>query len=168
MIFEAPGGAVFSACGTYRYALWRTWDANLPAVLFIGLNPSTADAVHDDPTIRRCLGYARAWGCGSLRVANLFALRTPHPEQLWQAADPIGPENDDWLAALSADAGLIVACWGNLGAQRQRAAQVQTRLPELACLGVTRQSQPAHPLYLRKDLQPQLYKTVPALHIPTQ
>lgn len=168
MIFETPGGAVFSACGAYRYALWRTWDTDLPAVLFIGLNPSTADAIRDDPTIRRCLGYARAWGCGSLQVANLFALRTPHPEQLWQAADPIGPDNDTWLDALSAEAGLIVACWGNWGAQRQRAEQVQARLPGLACLGVTRQGQPAHPLYLRKDLTPQPYRFTQALHVATQ
>ena len=96
--FLTGGGIVqsadFSACGTYRYALRRIWLPAAPQVLFIGLNPSTADEKSDDPTIRRCLGFARSWGYGGLIVANLFAYRATAPSALREARDPIGPLND--------------------------------------------------------------------------
>lgn len=87
-------GANFSRCRRFRYALWREWDATLPAVMLIGLNPSTADANHNDPTIRRCIGFARDWGFGGVRVLNLFAFRATYPDDLKAAADPVGPRND--------------------------------------------------------------------------
>ena len=87
-------GAHFSRCGRYRYALRRTFPAGQGTVLFVGLNPSTADAHVDDPTIRRCMGFAAAWGHRELWVANLFALRSPYPDALLGADDPVGPRND--------------------------------------------------------------------------
>src|SRR4028119_2392792 len=92
-------GAIFDPTRTYRYALWRTWDAARPPVAFVLLNPSTADARRDDPTIRRCANFARTWGFGGLEVVNLFAFRATHPTDLKCAADPVGPQNDVHLHA---------------------------------------------------------------------
>ena len=86
--------AVISDCGKYRYRLTRKWGYGRPCG-FIMLNPSTADALHDDPTIRRCVGFAKAWGCGALIVVNLFAVRATSPREMMRADDPVGPENKE-------------------------------------------------------------------------
>src|SRR5258708_39445492 len=99
----------------YRYTLRRTWDSTLPQILFIGLNPSTADAQRDDPTLRRCIGFARRWGYGQLVVGNLFAFRATRPTELRSCADPIGTDNDSWLQTLAASAGCVVVAWGTHG-----------------------------------------------------
>lgn len=90
--------AIISECQRYRYVLERKWQPELPGVLFVALNPSTADGQHDDPTVRRCVGFARSWGFGKIVIANLFALRSSHPSVLLIDVDPIGPENDWWRA----------------------------------------------------------------------
>src|SRR5512133_2959068 len=87
-------GATFSRDRRYRYSLWREWNRDLSRVAFVMLNPSTADEARLDPTIRRCLGYAHAWGCGSFVVGNLFALRSTDPAALYRADDPVGRAND--------------------------------------------------------------------------
>jgi hypothetical protein len=160
--------AAFSRCGTYRYALWRQWDASRPDVLFVALNPSTADHRQDDPTIRRCMGFARDWGYGGLVVANLFAFRTPLPAVLRQARAPIGPRNDRWLARLAREAGLVVAAWGAHGTLADRAAEVARKLGDCHCLGLTAAGAPRHPLYVRKDAPLRPYSSVasPPLHQP--
>lgn len=107
--------AVISPCSKYRYALYRNWDDSLPSVMFIGLNPSTADAVDDDPTINKCIKYAQSWGYGSLVMANLFAYRSSNPNHLKTEVDPVGPDNDAWLEKLAAQTNLIIAAWGNHG-----------------------------------------------------
>src|SRR3954454_15761859 len=89
--------AVISACGRYRYLLSRQVGPGLRTATFIMLNPSTADATNDDPTIRRCIGFARQWGCGRLAVLNLFAVRATDPAEMKRADDPVGPENRDWF-----------------------------------------------------------------------
>ncbi|WP_317133887.1 DUF1643 domain-containing protein [Tropicibacter oceani] len=104
--------AWFSPCERYRYGLRRTWDTDLPAVLFIMLNPSTADEMRNDPTIERCQRRARAMGCGSLWIANLFAFRATRPQDLRRAADPEGPENVAFLRDWSGAADLTIAGWG--------------------------------------------------------
>jgi hypothetical protein len=91
--------------------------------MFIGLNPSTADEVEDDRTIRRCISYAKQWGYGGIIVANLFAYRTPSPAEMMVSTDPVGPENDRWLRDLAHQPSLIVAMWGNSGTFRNRANQ---------------------------------------------
>lgn len=141
--------AIFSADRRYRYLLRREWDASLPAVSFVMLNPSTADETRDDPTIRRCLAFARAWRCGSLNVLNLFALRATDPRELRVADDPIGPENDWYLDGLDRRS-LIVAAWGEQGRLHGRGARVAAMLGEgrLRCLGKTKSGEPRHPLYL--------------------
>ena len=149
--------AEFSYCGTYRYALWRAWQPEAPRVLFIGLNPSTADDRMDDPTVRRCLGYARSWGYGSLAIANLFAYRSTNPAHLRTAEDPVGPLNDRWLQDLARESDLVVAAWGDHGRFDQRWKEVAAMRAELYCLGMTKLGQPRHPLYLKKSLRPILW-----------
>mgnify|MGYP001397548464 CR=1 FL=1 len=149
-----PTGAIFSPCQRYRYALWRRWEAEPSYVLFVGLNPSTADAERDDPTIRRCIGFARAWGYGGVLVGNLFAYRATLPRDLKAAGDPVGAENEVWLRGLAERANLVVAAWGNHGSFRQQAGAVLPLLPEPHALHVTQQGQPGHPLYLPRTCQP--------------
>ena len=109
----------------------------------------------DDPTLRRCTGFARTWGMGGLTVVNLYALRSPDPAALWATDDPIGPDNDHWLRWAARDAGLLIGAWG-ANARPERITQV-LRLPgfaDLQALGVTKAGQPRHPLYLRGDAVP--------------
>lgn len=149
--------AQFSPDRVYRYALWRTWDAsNGSRVMFIGLNPSTADETQDDPTIRRCVGFAKRLGAGQMIMANLFAFRATDPFTMLKLVhtDPVGPDNDAWLARLAEHAGIIVAAWGAHGGHRHRDEQVIGMFSDrLFALGVTKDGHPRHPLYLRADAE---------------
>ena len=117
-------GAKLSACRSYRYSLWRIWDESKPYALFIGLNPSTADEVENDPTLNRCIDYAKSWGYGGVYMTNLFAFRTKDPEGMKAASDPIGPENNASLIDLAQKAGIAIAAWGNDGAFMGRSKEV--------------------------------------------
>lgn len=140
--------ALISECGTYRYWLRRLWDESLPCCAFIMLNPSTADASNDDPTIRRCIGFAKMWGYGGLNVYNLFALRATDPRELRKSSDPIGPDNDAHLSQIPQDA-MIVAAWGSWGDYLHRAFDVHKQFKgRLWCLGLTKGGHPRHPLYV--------------------
>lgn len=147
-------GTVFSPCRTYRYTLWREWIGGEGYAMFVGLNPSTADETQDDPTIRRCIAFAKAWGYGGVCMTNLFAYRATLPEVMKATSDPVGPDNDEYLRALAADAGVVVAAWGANGTHKGRDAEVRKLLPELHCLALTKDGHPGHPLYLRKTLTP--------------
>ncbi|AEH39508.1 DUF1643 domain-containing protein [Halopiger xanaduensis] len=148
--------AVLSDCGEYRYRLSRTWNASKPTVAFVMLNPSTADDVDDDPTIRRCRGFAEDWGYGSIVVANLFAMRSSEPEALHDHPDPVGPENDDHLRAVCEEAEQVVAAWGAKGSFKDRALEVAALLEdELYALETTKAGHPSHPLYLPSGLEPE-------------
>jgi len=147
-------GAKISPCNKYRYALWRVWDESLPLVMFIGLNPSTADATEDDPTIRRCIGFAKSWGYGGIQVGNLFAYRSTKPSKLYKASNPVGQDNDFWLKKLHSSSQIVIAAWGNRGTFLDRARYVCSLLPDIYCLGVTKYKQPRHPLYLKKSVKP--------------
>ena len=120
---------------------------------FVMLNPSTADERRDDPTIRRCVGFARRWGFGGVEIVNLFALRASDPRALRRASDPVGPDNDRHIARVAARATLLVVAWGVWGRLRGRSAALRARLSRRAprCLGLTRSGEPRHPLYLRAD-----------------
>ena len=133
----------------YRYALRRVWDPSLPTILFIGLNPSTADHRHNDRTVARCIRFGQDWGYGQLVVANLFAFRTPYPRKLWRARDPVGPRNDRWLRRLIADSDTAVAAWGTHGTRFNRNQAVLAMLPQPKCLATTKHGHPKHPLYIR-------------------
>ena len=145
--------ATFSDCRKYRYALSRTWNGKKKTILFIGLNPSTADEKIDDPTIRRCINYAQNWGYGSLLMVNLFAYRATMPSELKNAINPIGNDNDLHILELSKKADLAVAAWGNKGTLLNRDKEVKKIIPNLMCLKINKSGQPAHPLYQKKDLK---------------
>ena len=149
-------GAEISRCRKYRYALWRTWECALPKVLFICLNPSTADAKHDDPTLRRCMAFARSWGYGGVCTANLYAFRATNPAALLSVKDPIGPKNNYWLRYLATNTALSVAAWGNHGQLLHRSSVVRQMIIGLHYLRINASGEPAHPLYLPKSLQPQV------------
>ncbi len=122
--------------------------------MFIGLNPSYADAEKNDRTITRCIGYATSWGYGGLIMANLFAFRSTDPGELWKAEDPVGPENDNWLLRLSNTAEIVVAVWGNHGGLLGRDQAVRQLIPNMRCLKLTMQGQPHHTRGLSSDLKP--------------
>lgn len=161
MFDELQGGASFSPCKRYRYHLWRHVSRDRDAAgrcTFVMLNPSTADDTQDDPTIRRCIGFARAWGCEFLDVLNIFALRSTDPRVLYSTDDPVGPDNDSWLARAPHASRIIVAAWGTHGALRGRGEQVRRMLAPTGKLHYLRLSKdgnhPGHPLYLPAALKP--------------
>ncbi len=123
------------------------------------LNPSTADASQDDPTIRRCIGFAKAWGFGGLIVGNLFALRSTDPKALYSHPEPIGPENDHHLRRIANEAAPVVCAWGTHGALHDRGREVAEMLDDrnLAALKVTADGSPGHPLYIAANTQPKAY-----------
>lgn len=155
------GGAEPAQDGTtYRWLLWRAWDPDLPSMVWVMLNPSTASATRDDPTIARCVGFAKAWGYGRIDVVNLYALRATKPRALWTHPDPVGEHNDRWIRRATQRAGLVVAAWGAHGERGYRAAHVAAWLGDLHpvyCLGTTRSGQPRHPLYVPGATTPQVY-----------
>ncbi len=147
-------GADFSSCRRWRYRLWRQW-ADGPTLVVIGLNPSTADESTDDPTIRRCIRFARDWGYGRLEVLNLYAWRATRPEDLFRAADPEGPDNRRWLLQRGGRAAMRLAAWGNHGATSPLLPWIRRQLAPLHCLALNRTGQPAHPLYQPANRRPQ-------------
>lgn len=146
----------FSPDRLHRYTLWREWIGGAGGyVQFIGLNPSTADDAKDDPTIRRCIGFAKSWGFSGLCMTNLFAFRATQPADMKTAADPIGPENDRLILECAADAGIVIAAWGAHGTYLQRDVAVRKLVPKLHYLRLTAAGQPGHPLYLPALLCPE-------------
>jgi hypothetical protein len=146
--------AEFSPCRKWRYTLTRLWDREKPLVMFIGLNPSTADERKNDPPVRRCLGFSRDWeGYGGLLMTNIFAFRATDPKVMKAEKDPVGPENDKWLLHSADRAGIVVAAWGTHGVHRDREDQIRLLFKgrRLMCLGKTKAGHPKHPLYLPKE-----------------
>lgn len=154
--------AEFSACRRYRYVLRREWLVGEGRLMFLMLNPSKADAVRNDPTVRRCMNWAQRWGFRELVVGNLFALRSTDPGALYTAADPVGPENDWHLLNEASGAELVVCGWGVHGLLQNRgaavAAMLETSGVELKCLGHNRQGTPRHPLYVPGGIEPLRYE----------
>lgn len=154
--------AHFSPCKLYRYDLYRKVAGDGSGTLVVVmLNPSTADATNDDPTIRRVMGFGRQWGFYAVRVLNLFAIRATDPRAMLAADDPVGPENDKWLRealAESRDLGVpVLAAWGAHGGHRGRDFHVMHKLVDgvqWQCLGRTHAGHPKHPLYIPKNTTP--------------
>jgi hypothetical protein len=147
--------ATMSECGCYRYALTRGWGPE-PKATWIMLNPSTADGMDDDPTIRRCKAFTRSWGCGALTVVNLYAWRATNPAQLHHSArDVIGPENNRMIQAVVNTAAShgwpVIAAWGahaTTGRAREVVQIAERAGVRLQCLGTTKSGHPRHPLYV--------------------
>lgn len=149
-------GAEFSPCRQYRYALWRHWEwtSHANCVMFIGLNPSTADEQTNDQTIKKCIGFAKRWGYGGIYMLNLFAWISTIPEGMYLRPDPIGPGNDEAFAYYRTRVGLVVAAWGGSVPNQWRAKlkwherikQVSDAIGRpLYCLGRTNDGSPRHP-----------------------
>lgn len=155
MVERYDKNASISPCGTYRYTLTRRWDRG-ESLIFVMLNPSTADAETDDPTIRRCVGFARREGFAALTVVNLYAYRATDPKALLTCGDAVGPDNDrvlslfllrPWMVGLPA-----VCAWGaNAKPDRVRAFLDKHDKGNLVCLGTTKTGAPKHPLYIPAD-----------------
>lgn len=164
-------GAEFSPCRTYRYALWRHWDwqGHANCMMVIGLNPSTADETKNDPTIRRCINFAKAWGFGGLYMMNLYAFRATKPFDMVQSADPVGPGNDEAFGYYRTRVGLIVAAWGALEVRYRPRVNWKSRIDQVLhclwepvyCLGTTKGGEPRHPLYVKGDTERQLFWSPP-------
>ena len=152
-------GAVFSSCKNYRYRLDRWWSDDEDCVVWVMLNPSTADATTDDPTIRKCVGFSKRWNYGRLIVVNLFALRSTDPSALARNTDPVGVENDFQIANALKSAAEVVVAWGcqqhmSTEKLRRRPAQLAELIGrlrpdvEVSCLGYRKDGSPRHPLML--------------------
>jgi hypothetical protein len=159
--------ADFDGDRAYRYILTRTWARGLPAVLWVMLNPSTADAFRVDPTAHRCLNRSKSLAAstpvlaqvafGSMTIANLFALRSPCPAALLLAGDPVGPRNDEVLRMLLPLHQAVIVAWGSQPQARDRAREVLAMIAEAGhvplCLGTTKDGQPLHPGRLAYSVQ---------------
>lgn len=137
--------AVFSECGKYRYYLLRVWEYEKPIAMCIGLNPSTADDGTDDTTIRNLCDLLKDYGYGGFYMTNLFALISPHPEDLRSCPDPV-KENDTWLNHLGANNREVIFCWGAFKQAEYRAKKLIQQFPSALCFGKTATGKPLHPL----------------------
>jgi hypothetical protein len=160
---------IFSLCRKYRYTLWREFGADYlfdggnrmreGFAQFIGLNPSTADEVVDDPTVRRCIRFSKDWGFGALCMTNIFAYRATLPKDMMAVHEPIGEDNDEHLYNLAKNAGIVICAWGKDGNYKERGKFVIARLWEVAeeklhHLGLNGDGTPKHPLYLKASTKP--------------
>lgn len=150
---EFDFGAIFDPKRKYRYLLWRKWDADLPKLCFVMLNPSTADETRNDPTISRCVGFAQRWGFGSMEVVNAFAYRATDSNELRRVKDPVGRSADEYIAEAIERSDKVVVAWGNWGTLMDRHLALNAMLvgADVSCFGITNLNQPKHPLYLRND-----------------
>ncbi len=147
--------ARFSDCEKYRYTLTRTWDSSKGKIVFIGLNPSTADEMKNDPTVTRMINFAKSWGYGTISVCNIFAYRATFPEDLKKQQDPVGPETDKWLKSEINSADKVVAAWGNHGKFNNRSSEIRKIISnnEIYSFGNTNLLEPKHVLYLKSSSQ---------------
>ena len=153
--------ALISDCKKYRYKLSRQWNRDGSMIMFIMLNPSTADADIDDPTIRRCISFAKSWGAGGFYVGNLFAYRSKTPKDLLSALDPIGEENKNHLNDMLNDSVFAVCAWGNFPIIKKLKPETLNFLKNkhvpFRCIDTSINGTPKHPLYLKGDLKPLIF-----------
>jgi hypothetical protein len=157
----------------YRYTLWREWQQlgqrQNQFVMFVGLNPSIADEKRDDPTVRRCIEFAKSWGYGALCMTNLFAFRATDPKVMRQQKNPVGNDNLFHLIECGSQAEIVIAAWGMAGIFWSQNTYVQNVFVEnrirLFHLGLTKHGHPRHPLYLKAKVKPKLYEPKKDGHI---
>ncbi len=150
-------GAIFSEDRIHRYVLIREWDLNKPSLMFVSLNPSTADETKNDPTVRRCIGFAERWGFGKLFMMNMFAFRATLPTDLFNSENPIGDKNDYWLKKIAKKADKIVLAYGNHGDFKGRHIKILKLIDNPYCIKKSKTGMPTHPLYLKYTKKPIKY-----------
>lgn len=155
-LFE-DNGAVFSDNRKYRYALWRIWDKEKPLLMFIGLNPSTANESQPDPTIIRVEKFTFDWGYGGFYMMNLFSFVTAYPEELTNP-NANNAENDSWLYNIAKTCKTIIYCWGDFKVATERSKQVLQMFPDGFALVINKNGTPRHPLYVKGDTVPIKFK----------
>ncbi len=148
--------AILSQDRKHRYMLSRIWDENTGAVVFIGLNPSTADENNDDRTIKKCIKYAKDWGYGGIYMINLFSFRATNPNKMLSALNPTNDENDKYIEKYINIGKKVICAWGNDGSFQDRNNDITNKFKDLYCLKLNQTGQPAHPLYLEDNLKPKL------------
>jgi len=154
MYSKSQSGAIFSICDQHRFSLWRKWSAGKRMILFIMLNPSTADAERNDPTIARCIQFAKDWRFDGLFVGNLFSLRSTHPKLLYEHPTPVVDLNNyfiDLMAELSSE---VIFAWGNYGALKNQGTLMLHKFIDGLVLEVNKSGNPKHPLYIKKTAEP--------------
>jgi hypothetical protein len=147
--------AYISSDNQYRYKLFRSWDETKPTIMFVMLNPSTADSEYDDPTIRRVINFSKSWGYGSLHVVNLYAFRSTNPKELKNIEDPIGKDNIFHIQSLIGLVEKVIYAWGY---NEKEPKWLYDLVHTPYCIDISKKGIPKHPLYLKKDLQPKLYE----------
>lgn len=159
-------GAIFSPCMHFRYALWRQWSPDLPTIAFCMLNPSIADAFILDPTVTRCVNYAKEWGYGELIVLNIFAFRSTDPAALYDFINPIGCNNDFYISQVYNKVDKVIMGFGNHGELIGRGREVLARIRSKAYyLKLNKSGLPSHPLYLKADLGPRKFENAPSTKV---
>jgi hypothetical protein len=151
---DTTRNAIISADGKYRYQLSRIWDEEKPNILFIMLNPSTADADVDDPTIRRVMNFSKSWGYGGVFVGNLYAFRSTDPKALRNTDDPVGEDNIEHIKKLIGVTERVVYAWGN---NQKEPEWLSSLVDTPYCIDISKKGLPKHPLYLKSELHPKLY-----------
>lgn len=146
-------GAEFSDCGKYRYKLWRIWDPQASIVTFIGLNPSTANEVDNDATIRRVIRYAKDWGYGGVYMMNLFAYISTQPAKLLTSGEDL-EINNKHLDEVVGKSSMVVFAWGAFKQAKLRSADIIKKFPFAHCLAKNKDGSPVHPLFQKADLEP--------------
>lgn len=152
--------AMFSKDRKYRYTLARLWDDNLPRVMFIGLNPSKADEKSNDPTIRRCINFAKSWGYGGMYMCNLFAYVSTDPRELLKSEEKL-IINDEVLKSTSIECDKVIFCWGAFKQAQERARAVIPMFENPYCIEITQEGIPRHPLYLPAHYKPKRFTALP-------
>ena len=150
--------AIYSKDRKYRYALTRVWDIHKPMVLFIMLNPSKANAIQNDPTITRVIGFSKRWGFGKVVVCNLFAYCATQPTDLFKQKKPIGKFNDYWIGKFSKEAHQVILAYGNHGNFQERHLEILKRIDQPFCIKISLKEMPMHPLYLKYTTTPLPFK----------
>jgi len=152
--------AIIDETGMYRYSLTRVWDKNGKKVTFILLNPSAADAYDDDPTVRKCIKFAKRWGYGSIEIVNLFALRATNCKDLLLNEDPVGRDNDKYILNAVKSADRVIVGWGNECNFSTRDREILLKIAKYNpyCLILNKTGKPRHPLYVKYDTKPEPLK----------
>ena len=158
LLSQTHSTAIFSDCETYRFRLWRQWEAQKPYLCFVMLNPSTANEEKNDPTVERCEQRARRTGYGGVQIVNLFALRSTDPQMLYVHPEPIGAENNAAILTACQKSGTVIGAWGTHGKWMERGKEIAELLRhhkiDLHALKVNADGNPSHPLYLSYGLTP--------------